>query len=206
MQTKVCTKCNKEKMATTDFFCKMKNGRLGLSNQCKVCRSAYARKYNKDNREQVAKRMKQYRTDNKESIAKYHKEYHIKNKEAIIQYHKEYHELNKEKLRPVRQTADQKRRSLKRQLPATLTKDEWLQCIAYFNNCCCYCGEFFELLEQEHFVPLYNGGIFARDNILPACRSCNASKLHKPFEEWYPAQPFYTKAREDKIMQYLSRA
>jgi hypothetical protein len=36
----------------------------------------------------------------------------------------------------------------------------------------------------EHFIPLSRGGSGSADNIVPACKGCNASKNARPVEEW----------------------
>ena len=72
----------------------------------------------------------------------------------------------------------------------------------YFNNSCAYCGAKCEL-EQEHFIPVTKGGEYTKNNIITACRSCNASKGNRDFDEWYKNKDFYNKDRENKIKQYL---
>lgn len=55
------------------------------------------------------------------------------------------------------------------------SETEWREKIALFGGCCAYCGEA-KPLERDHKVPLARGGTDHIDNILPACRSCNARK------------------------------
>jgi 5-methylcytosine-specific restriction endonuclease McrA len=96
----------------------------------------------------------------------------------------------------------QKRRAKKLSLPYTLTSKQWQQIKEYFNNKCAYCGK--ELpLSKEHFIPLSKGGEYTINNIIPVCLSCNSSKQDKDFFKWYPAQSFYSKAREKRILKYL---
>ncbi len=58
-------------------------------------------------------------------------------------------------------------------------------------------------LHQDHFIPLTKGGGYTKENIIPACRSCNASKQNADFEEWYPQYEYYSKEREQKILDYM---
>jgi len=44
-QTKICTKCNKEFEATTDFWHKQSDGKYGLRAICKICSCAVNREY-----------------------------------------------------------------------------------------------------------------------------------------------------------------
>jgi len=65
-----------------------------------------------------------------------------------------------------------------------LTPSEWNEMKSYFGGRCAYCLTPCVGLEQEHMTPLYRGGSHASDNIVPACRSCNASKGTKNLLEF----------------------
>jgi len=95
-----------------------------------------------------------------------------------------------------------RRRAAKRSLLSTLTVAQWEAIKQYFNNACCYCGEE-KPLHQEHFLALSKGGEYTRNNIVPACKSCNSSKRDKTFFAWYPSHESYDKDREYKILKYL---
>jgi 5-methylcytosine-specific restriction endonuclease McrA len=58
----------------------------------------------------------------------------------------------------------------------TLTPQEWQENLSLFDNRCAYCGASGVKLEQEHMVPVVAGGGYTQENIIPACRSCNARK------------------------------
>lgn len=47
---------------------------------------------------------------------------------------------------------------------------------------CHYC--FGEATEIDHKVAVSRGGTSTLDNLVPACRSCNARKSARPYEEW----------------------
>ena len=74
----------------------------------------------------------------------------------------------------------QRRRARKRLLPATLTRDQWRAIKAAYRNRCAYCGERSRRLTQDHVIPVSKGGGYTPDNIVPACRSCNARKQAGP--------------------------
>jgi len=170
--------------------------------------------YRENNKPSVYAAQKKYRSEHKESSAEYSRVYRIDNKEHLadmgkISYQKnkvvrkvqatKYRECHREEIK----TYGQRHRTLKKNLPSTLTAKQWAYIRKHFNNSCCYCGKE-KPLEQEHMVPLVKGGEFSRDNILPACRSCNASKHTQDFFTWYPRQPFYSKQREQKILTHLN--
>jgi len=81
---KICGKCKEEK--DLKEFYKDKTKKDGLYNSCKVCVSIYQG----NNKEKIAKRMKDYRKNNKEKFIKYEKEYWKNNKEKKGKYNKEY--------------------------------------------------------------------------------------------------------------------
>lgn len=72
----------------------------------------------------------------------------------------------------------------KHQAQGILTDEEWQGILASTDERCAYCWESCDVLEADHVIPLSRGGDTAVDNILPACRSCNASKSNHLLEEW----------------------
>lgn len=71
----------------------------------------------------------------------------------------------------------------------SFTAAEWNLLVWIFGNACAYCGKRVASLTADHVVPLIEGGLNVIENILPACRSCNAHKhtsmnwIHKPTGE-----------------------
>lgn len=55
--------------------------------------------------------------------------------------------------------------------------------IASTSGLCTYCG-LAKKLEMDHVDPLIHGGEHDVDNIVPACKSCNASKHDRPLIQW----------------------
>ena len=159
--------------------------------------------YRQENKEYVAERMRKWRVNNKE----HEKQYREENKDYIKKRNTEWRKSN---MHLNRQTC-QRYRARKKQLPNTLTIKQWENIKKDFNNSCAYCGmtekEHIEIygqqLHQEHFIALSEGGEYTHNNIIPACISCNSSKGNKDFFEWYPQQPYYSKERERKILDFL---
>jgi 5-methylcytosine-specific restriction endonuclease McrA len=86
-------------------------------------------------------------------------------------------------------------RASKRDLPATLTVDQWLVTLKDFGGRCAYCYEKpYQVL--EHFIPLELGGGTTVDNCVPACRSCNLTK-----GPWSPFDlPYYYTRNAQRIL------
>lgn len=224
MKAKICRICNKEFPLTEEYFNTRKDGKDGFRNECKECK----KKKWKEDSERIQKQRKEHYKINKERLCKYRAEHYQDNKEHFREQarkhyrdNKEYYSMhdkfyyyaNKEKVslrkklyiknNPTKaKMYIQKRRAMKRKLPATLTVEQWENIKKYFNNRCAYCGK--ELtLQQEHFIPLTKGGEYTINNIIPACKICNSSKNNKDFLEWYPKYKYYSKKREKFILKYL---
>jgi hypothetical protein len=212
-------KDNKEniKKYRDEYYEKRKN-----DPEFKVKRIKWSKAWRVANPEKVKTYKKQYREENKGAIKEYMDEYHEKNREYNKIRCKEYNEKNKEYISQQRRQhyienreemiARQHRRYAKiKELKNTLTVEEWECSLEYFNNSCAYCGmteeenykNFGKALEQDHFIPLSKNGEYTKENIIPACRSCNASKCDNDFLEWYIEQGFYSEEREKNIINYI---
>lgn len=78
----------------------------------------------------------------------------------------------------------------------------------HFGGRCCYCGakegrSKDSRFDKEHFVPLSRGGKTVRHNIGPSCRKCNRGRGNTKLFEWYVAQPFYSRERARKIIEWV---
>jgi len=183
----------------------------------------WAKAWIANNQERVKERKKQYRKENKDAIKKYTKKYNEENRERNRINCKEYNEKNKQYISKQRKqhreenreeiiNREHKKRAKIRNLEHSLTTKQWRQCLKHFNNSCAYCGltdkenmqKYEKALEQDHFIPIANNGEYTINNIIPACRGCNASKRDRDFFEWYPQQEYYSKERENKILKHLN--
>ena len=62
---------------------------------------------------------------------------------------------------------------------------------------CVYCGEFADTV--DHVCPLGRGGVEHELNLVPACLSCNSSKIDKLLSKWDPVRVAYGVAHSDKV-------
>ncbi len=94
--------------------------------------------------------------------------------------------------------------SERRNLPATLTIEQWCTTVNYFRGKCAYCQvRDFEVL--EHFIPHRHGGGTTADNCVPACRICNGLKSsHLPSD--IPRSSRYRQIRWSilRVQEYLT--
>ncbi|BDV31625.1 HNH endonuclease [Microbacterium terricola] len=64
-----------------------------------------------------------------------------------------------------------------------LTAAQW-QLILDAWGCCAYCGDEAAALQKDCVLPISRGGRYTLENVVPACRSCNASKCNDEVTSW----------------------
>jgi CRISPR/Cas system Type II protein with McrA/HNH and RuvC-like nuclease domain len=74
-------------------------------------------------------------------------------------------------------------------------KEQWDQKCAYCNST--------ENLTIDHIVPQSKGGLDTTKNVVCCCHSCNQSKSHTPWEEWYSSQEFFSAQNYEKIKTWM---
>ena len=85
-KSKICTTCQQKFPATSEYFHKCKNGKLGYSSKCKVCtlqkidrakRSKYHKAYYQKNRIEIIEKQLVYIKNNRNKInSRHNKKYH----------------------------------------------------------------------------------------------------------------------------------
>jgi hypothetical protein len=79
---------------------------------------------------------------------------------------------------------------------------KWRQSIKEkWNYECAYCGSE-ENLTLDHITPTSKGGSERVTNVLCACHSCNQSKGHKMWSDWFLSQDFFDKEKLSKIIEW----
>mgnify|MGYP001559615561 CR=1 FL=1 len=56
-----------------------------------------------------------------------------------------------------------------------VTAEDWLEIVERHKHRCYYCGKR-KVLTLDHVIPISKGGKHMKENIVPACRSCNSKK------------------------------
>lgn len=224
---KICTKCKRE--LDIEKFGKDKKQKDELNLWCKECKNKSNMEYYEKNKEEKVKWQKNYREEHRDKINKRSKEYYKDNLEKEKERQRRYRDENPEKRREankryrknnLEKVKEQEKKYVKgnkdkvniltnlrrarmRLLPYTFTINQWCETKIYFKQECCYCGK--ELpLQMEHFIPVTKGGGYVKENIVCACHSCNSSKLNYDFFTWYPMQKYYSKIREQRILEYIN--
>ena len=196
---KTCTKCGVEK-ALNEFY-RNASKRDGYQYSCKACSEEYNRKWRTANPEKVREAGRKWAAANPEHDRKWaaaNPEYARKWRAANPEYYRKWRADNPEKLRETTRkwradnpeklrAKDQRRRARKKALPSTLTERQWEAIKADYGYACAYCGagwhEINGVLHQEHVIPVSQGGGYTKENIVPACNSCNSRKSGRTPEE-----------------------
>ena len=183
---KQCSKCKEWRPETNEYYYYVNKSKpeKGLVAACKSCMSLNAINYQNKHIEKRRKWQLEYyyKEPKREKQCKNNsKKSRLSGKQKIWQQN------HKEKL---------KQYNLHRQLYKNhkITKEEWIACKNYFNNCCAYCGLPIENhwikrngklvnydLHKEHVI---NGGRNDIKNCVPSCQSCNSKKNRKTINEF----------------------
>lgn len=64
-----------------------------------------------------------------------------------------------------------------------LTAAQWTALVSAWGGCA-YCGAAGPGLQKDCLLPISRGGRYTVANVVPACRSCNASKCNTEVTTW----------------------
>ena len=195
----ICTSCSIDK--PWDDFYKDPSKPSGYSTQCKACKCAKVAEYRQKNPEKVRaaklawkktpqgkKTDKEWRDRNNERLNERNRENYALNKDHKKEVADAWRQRNpeKEKARYTRANV-KKRQRIDAMSVHDLTAEQWHEILVTYKFRCIYCGQKSKNLEQDHLTPLSKGGNHTAQNIVPACRSCNAKKNDKNVP--IPVQP-----------------
>lgn len=188
--TKRCSQCKQYYPATNEYFYANKNTRCKLSSWCKTCqrKSQHTPEYKKrqhdyehsSHRKELKKQYEQ--TPQRKQ---YRQQWEKTRPPKFISIKANPSRLEKKRLYD--RIEHHKRRAERQGNKNILTANEWEDILAEFNYSCAYCGkgwhEISGKLAQDHVIPFSRGGTYTKNNIVPACRSCNSKKHNKTPEE-----------------------
>jgi 5-methylcytosine-specific restriction endonuclease McrA len=82
-----------------------------------------------------------------------------------------------------RAKAARKRKRRMDRVEHDLTDEQWQALLDAWEGCA-YCGGVGPALQRDCVLPISRGGRYTIDNVVPACRSCNASKCNDEVTGW----------------------
>jgi hypothetical protein len=165
MVAKTCTG-NCEKLKPLSDYSVTREGLGGKKGKCRECCAAYEKvRYANDRKNQI-ERSRKRREEHPEKVRESCRKSAKKNKEKVA-------------------VRKQRRRAMKKALPANLFHEDYVKTLEYFNYKCALTGS--ELnLEIEHLIPLDVGlGGTTFGNCYPMIKSLNSSKFKHNVFEWF---------------------
>jgi 5-methylcytosine-specific restriction endonuclease McrA len=163
-------------------------------------RKAAQDRYFEANKEHLLAKRREWRERNREKLAEGKRKYYLANKaredarvrqwreanQSLVRgYYKDWFNDDPDHARALA-SENQNRRRARKKGPG-LTLAEWKQTKEIFGHRCAYCGRQPHRLEQEHIHPIVLGGEHSPENVVPACRSCNARKGARTLLGWLAA-------------------
>lgn len=143
---------------------------------------AYGREWMKRNAEKAREAMRRWRERHPDQHSAEQRAYYARNRDRALAQSAAYHRDHPE----VGLARGQNYRARKRAAFGSFTAAQWLTLVESHGGRCAYCGGTGPL-EADHRIPLSGGGSNTIDNIIPACRLCNAQK-HTMTEEEFRAR------------------
>lgn len=199
-----CKDEKKRKEYNVKYHREHRTERLEYTKQWHKDNPEYGKQYRQKNKEKILESRSKWRKTEKGKLSckKSHEKYYKKNSEYVKEYVKKWREKNPryskewdknypeyhkkwnktEKGRANSQRNCTKRRTKLREIINTLTAQEWLDILEVYNYRCAYCDVEFEVENiptRDHIIPLDKGGHNTKENIVPACQSCNSRKWSK---------------------------
>lgn len=213
MTLKLCTRCNRELPATTEFFSREKSRRDGLYNYCKECCSAYLSQYRARNADALREKKREYYNEHAERICLNLRTSYANSAEIIKERARKYKRDNPTQVKAYLLN----RLARKRALPAFFTAAHWQEAVSYFEGKCAVCGRpagLWHTLAADHWVPISSPECpgTVPTNMVPLCHGiggCNNSKHNKPAGAWLvetfgPRKARAIEARVQEFFQHMA--
>lgn len=185
---KTCTRCKVEKPFVE--FGKNRRQKDGYHYWCKSCSKEYRRNYS-----DYAEVRKENRLARIESEPGYHerllsatREWDRTHPERRLEIGRKYYRTHTYALSL---KANLRRARILQAGREMISKDDWTKILETFEYRCAYCLQPENTLKAskltlDHFRPLAKGGTHTKDNVIPACLSCNSSKRDDLIFSWLP--------------------
>ena len=188
---KYCSKCERHKRK--DGFGNSSKSKDGLRIHCKDCRKQEHLEYSERHKEK-SKHRYQASVSTKEG----REEIRARSRE----WGRKFRATAYGKMRTDQE--NHKRLAWARGVENNLSESDYIKTLRFFNESCAYCevSQDESRLERDHLIPLSKQGGYTRENIVPACRRCNARKSNKDFEDWYIEYDMYHPDRFNRVIEF----
>jgi hypothetical protein len=204
---KQCTKCKRHLPTSPEFFYRRRISKDGFAYRCRECAKAESKFQRVKHATHITEYRKQYYANNKAVLREKRRladmqdggeKRRAQNRKSRMKHLDAYRESERRsrlKYPDTGRACTLRKRARRKELPATLTKNEWVYALEYFNNCCAACGrQLNDLFNQraahaDHWIPLNSPdcpGTVAT-NIVPLCGGidgCNQTKSDKDPAQW----------------------
>lgn len=188
--SKTCTNCRQT--LSLDCFSPKPAGQIGLRSQCKKCRAEYTRQWSATNKERKAESDRQYRKANPDKIRARYLDWASRNPEKLKQSSTNWVKNNPEKSRAIKKAWEQRnpnsRRDKVNRYRARAASNQTFKILTkelkrIYDSVCFFCDSKVGV-EADHVIARSRGGRHSIGNLMPLCRSCNASKSNKTIMEF----------------------
>ncbi len=152
--------------------CRGRAKRQRFSPKDKAYQREYQRKYRKGWVARNPSYHKKYREEHREICKKYQEQH----REICNRQRRKWYANNRHKIKA---WDAQRKAKLRSGRFGVLTPSDWLDILQQFGNACAYCRRPFGIrlkATMDHVLPLSLGGLHTKENVVPACRSCNSRK------------------------------
>ena len=182
METKRCSKCQRELPADLTHFFSNGNTKSGLSSQCKECMGC------------------RFKESAYSGITNPNEEKKCTACGRIFPKTSEYFQkANNGYLHPKCRECSSVEYAAKQGKAGILTNVQFKALKKYFGGGCAYCESRMKVLYKDLIIPEYLGGKPEKGNVIPVCMSCRNSRNDDDLEKWYRRQLFFTEEKLKKI-------
>lgn len=201
---KICSQC--KKLKPLDDFTKSKKSKDGHYSSCRECKN-------------------RRRLNSKEEQRVKQKERYIKNRDKKLEYQRRYREEHLEDIKKKKRDRHRERMDSDEEYRnkiksrnklqkfrrrgcriGSYTKEEWNECLEFFNYKDAYTGLDMKTISRDHVIPISKGGTSYINNLVPCGKEVNTSKRDKELFEWYSKQEYFDWNRYIKICLWIIKS
>lgn len=159
----------------------IRRGKASLVRNCKQCVRIQSRKSALKDPVYTRNRINGWIEANREHYLQVKRKYRENNKEHSKEMVNKWKANNQDRVWEL----NRKRKAIKKNAPINdFTSQQWHELLAEYDYKCAYCHRSLDRLTEDHKTPLSRGGKHTKENIVPACTSCNCRKHDKTWEEF----------------------